>query len=152
MACWILHSIFWMPVKQSGFQIVRSINHLFCFSLKHQTKFKNLYLSSPLPLKFMNFFQSVRLSQTVTSPYQTITCYAMPWLCLKQHVLHMGLKHASREKKCSMVIFFIFVHKNVYRIRFQKIKIGPWKGFEKKAFFSLLLMRTTFWWSKVVSE
>ena len=35
----------------------------------------------------------------------------------------------------------IFVHKNVYRIRFQKIKIGPLKGFEKKAFFSLLLMR-----------
>ena len=53
----------------------------------------------------------------------------------------MGLKHASREKKLSMVIFLIFVHKNVYRIRFQKIKIGPLKGFEKKAFFSLLLMR-----------
>ena len=53
----------------------------------------------------------------------------------------MGLKHASREKKCSMVNFLIFVHKNVYRIRFQKIKIGPLKGFEKKAFFSLLLMR-----------
>ena len=40
-----------------------------------------------------------------------------------------------------MVNFLIFVHKNVYRIRFQKIKIGPLKGFEKKAFFSLLLMR-----------
>ena len=53
----------------------------------------------------------------------------------------MGREHASREKKCTMVIFFIFVHKNVYRIRFQKIKIGPLKGFEKKAFFSLLLMR-----------
>ena len=34
---------------------------------------------------------------------------------------HMGLKHASREKKLSMVNFLIFVHKNVYRIRFQKI-------------------------------
>ena len=55
--------------------------------------------------------------------------------------LHMGLKHASIEKKCTMVIFLIFVHKNVYRIRFQKIIIGPLKGFEKKAFFSLLLMR-----------
>ena len=53
----------------------------------------------------------------------------------------MGREHASREKKLSMVIFSIFVHKNVYRIRFQKIKIGPLKGFEKKAFFSLLLMR-----------
>ena len=56
-------------------------------------------------------------------------------------LLHMGLKHASREKKLPMVNFLIFVHKNVYRIRFQKIKIGPLKGFEKKAFFSLLLMR-----------
>ena len=53
----------------------------------------------------------------------------------------MGREHASREKKLPIVIFFIFVHKNVYRIRFQKIKIGPLKGFEKKAFFSLLLMR-----------
>ena len=53
----------------------------------------------------------------------------------------MGLKHASREKKLPMVIFLIFVHKNVYRIRFQKIKIRPLKGFEKKAFISLLLMR-----------
>ena len=53
----------------------------------------------------------------------------------------MGLKHASREKKLPMVNFLIFVHKNVYRIRFQKIKIGPLKGFEKKEFFSLLLMR-----------
>ena len=40
-----------------------------------------------------------------------------------------------------MVIFLIFVYKNVYRIRFHKIKIGPLKGFEKKAFFSLSLMR-----------
>ena len=53
----------------------------------------------------------------------------------------MGREHASREKKLSMVNFLIFVHKNVYRIRFQKIKIGPLKGFEKKAFFSLFLMR-----------
>ena len=53
----------------------------------------------------------------------------------------MGPEYASREKKLSMVNFLIFVHKNVYRIRFQKIKIGPLKGFEKKAFFSLLLMR-----------
>ena len=40
-----------------------------------------------------------------------------------------------------MVNFLIFVQKNVYRIRFQNIKIGPLKGFEKRAFFSLLLMR-----------
>ena len=60
---------------------------------------------------------------------------------LQKDIKHMGPEHASREKILSMVIFFIFVHKNVYRIRFQKIKIGPLKGFEKKAFFSLSLMR-----------
>ena len=52
-----------------------------------------------------------------------------------------GTRTCIKRKKCSMVNFFIFVHKNVYRIRFQKIKIGPLKGFEKKAFFSLSLMR-----------
>ena len=47
-----------------------------------------------------------------------------------------------QEKKIVHSNFFDFhTHKNVYRIRFQKIKIGPLKGFEKKAFFSLLLMR-----------
>ena len=53
----------------------------------------------------------------------------------------MGPEHAPREKHLTMVDLLISVHKNVYRIRFQKIKIGPLKGFEKKAFFSLLLMR-----------
>ena len=53
----------------------------------------------------------------------------------------MGPEHASKEKILFMVYLLIFVHKNVYRIRFQKINIGPLKGFEKKAFFSLLLMR-----------
>ena len=46
----------------------------------------------------------------------------------------MGREHASREKKLPMVNFLIFVHKNVYRIRFQEIKIRPLKGFEKFAF------------------
>ena len=50
-------------------------------------------------------------------------------------VSHMGLEHASREKKLPMVNFLIFVHKNVYRIRFQEIKIRPLKGFEKFAFW-----------------
>ena len=53
----------------------------------------------------------------------------------------MGREHASRDKKLPKVIFFIFVHKNVYRIRFQEIEIGSLESFEKKAFFSLLLMR-----------
>ena len=44
----------------------------------------------------------------------------------------MGREYASREKKLPMVNFLIFVHKNVYRIRFQKTKIGPLKGFKKK--------------------
>ena len=40
-----------------------------------------------------------------------------------------------------MVNFFIFVQKNVSTIRFQEIKIRPFQDFEKKAFFSLFLMR-----------
>ena len=40
-----------------------------------------------------------------------------------------------------MVIFFIFVHKNVYRIRFQEIEIRISEGFDKMEFFSLFLMR-----------
>ena len=53
----------------------------------------------------------------------------------------MGREHASREKKFTMVNFLIFVQKNVSRIRFQEIKIRPFGDFEKKAFFSLFLMR-----------
>ena len=41
----------------------------------------------------------------------------------------------------NMVNFLDFHAQNVYRIRLQEIKIGPWEGFEKKAFFSLFLMR-----------
>ena len=37
----------------------------------------------------------------------------------------MNNEHASRKKILSKVIFFIFMHKNVYRIRFQEIKIRP---------------------------
>ena len=48
---------------------------------------------------------------------------------LFSHKCDMGREHASREKKMFHGNFFIFVHKNVYRIRFQKIKIGPLKGF-----------------------
>ena len=70
----------------------------------------------------------------------------------KKYILHGTHFHAPgfeatwalsmhQEKKNPMVIFFIFVHKNLYRIRFQEIKIGPWEDFEKKAFFSLFLMR-----------
>ena len=54
---------------------------------------------------------------------------------------HMGREHASREKKLPMVNFLIFVQKNVSTIRFQEIKIRPFQDFEKKAFFSLFLMR-----------
>ena len=39
--------------------------------------------------------------------------------------IHMGREDASLEKKLARLNFWIFVHKNVYRIRFQKIKIGP---------------------------
>ena len=54
--------------------------------------------------------------------------------------IHMGPEYASREKILTMVIFFIFVHKNVYRIRFQEIKIGSLEDFEKIEFFPLFLM------------
>ena len=53
---------------------------------------------------------------------------------------HMGPEHASREKKLSMVIFFIFVQKNVSTIRFQEIKIRPWKGFEKMRFLCFYII------------
>ena len=33
-----------------------------------------------------------------------------------------------------LINFLIFVHKNVFRIRFQEIIIRPLKGFEKFAF------------------
>ena len=55
--------------------------------------------------------------------------------------MYIGPEHASREKKCTMVSFLIFVHKNVYRIRFQEVKIRSLEGFEKIKFFSLFLMR-----------
>ena len=54
----------------------------------------------------------------------------------------MGLKHASRGKKIPMVIFLIFLHKNVYRIRFQEIKIRPLKGFEKFAFCFFAIIKS----------
>ena len=53
----------------------------------------------------------------------------------------MGSEYVSREKKSTMVNFLIFVQKNVSTIRFQEIKIRPFQDFEKKAFFSLFLMR-----------
>ena len=49
----------------------------------------------------------------------------LPKFCYKFDWSHMGREHASREKKCTMVNFFIFVQKNVSRIRFQEIKIRP---------------------------
>ena len=54
---------------------------------------------------------------------------------------HLGREYVSREKKLTMVNFLIFVQKNVSTIRFQEIKIRPFRDFEKKAFFSLFLMR-----------
>ena len=53
----------------------------------------------------------------------------------------MGREHASRENKLSMVIFLIFVQKNVSTIRFQEIKIRPLKGFEKMRFFVFLAVQ-----------
>ena len=55
-------------------------------------------------------------------------------------VEHMGREHASREKKLSMVIFLIFVQKNVSTIRSQEIKIRPLKGFEKMRFLCFYII------------
>ena len=55
-------------------------------------------------------------------------------------ILHMGPEHASREKKFTMVNFFIFVQKNVSTIRFQEIKIRPLKGFEKMRFLCFYII------------
>ena len=41
-----------------------------------------------------------------------------------------GCRTYIKGKKMTMVIFFIFVHKNVYIIGFQKIKIRPLEDFE----------------------
>ena len=40
-------------------------------------------------------------------------------------LVHMGPEHASREKKFTMVIFFIFLQINIYIKGFQKMKIRP---------------------------
>ena len=60
------------------------------------------------------------------------------WIILLN--IHMGREHAPREKKLSMVIFLIFVQKNVSTIRFQEIKIRPWKGFEKMRFLCFYII------------
>ena len=78
-------------------------------------------------------------------------------LCRGGHMDHeQWTCNASREKILSMVIFFIFVHKNVYRIRFQEIKIRSLGDFEFWVLRALFLTfpheKTTFQWSKVVSE
>ena len=54
--------------------------------------------------------------------------------------VHMGSEYVSREKKLPMVNFFIFVQKNVSRIRFQEIKIRPLKGFEKMRFLCFYII------------
>ena len=55
-------------------------------------------------------------------------------------IIHMGSEYVSREKKLSMVIFFIFVQKNVSTIRFQEIKIRPFGGFEKMRFLCFYII------------
>ena len=45
--------------------------------------------------------------------------------------------HGTRRKRKKMCYgeFFDFLQKNVPRIKFQEIKIRPWKGFEKMRFY-----------------
>ena len=65
---------------------------------------------------------------------------------------HMEEEHASREKKIPKIIFLIFVHRNVYKIGFQVIKICPREDFGLGPFFTFPHEKTTFQWSNVVSE
>ena len=64
------------------------------------------------------------------------------WHCWTNSAMnrHMGREHASREKKLTMVNFLIFVQKNVSTIRFQEIKIRPWKGFENMRFLCFYII------------
>ena len=55
---------------------------------------------------------------------------------------HMGSEYVSREKKFTMVNFFIFVQKNVSTIRFQEIKIRPFKDFEKMRFLCFYIIKS----------
>ena len=71
-------------------------------------------------------------TSTGLSP-STLTTFLLP-------LAHMGPEHASREKKLTMVIFLIFVQKNVSTIRFQEIKIRPLKGFEKMRFLCFYII------------
>ena len=56
----------------------------------------------------------------------------------------MGREHASREKKLPMVIFLIFVHKNVYKIGFQEIKIAVKGILSYGPFFHFLVVKGGF--------
>ena len=82
-----------------------------------------------------NFF--CKYSRIYASPSLLTRVTSLFSYCLQAHRGRTCIK----RKKISMVNFSIFVHKNVNRIGFQEIKIRPWEGFEKKAFFSLFLMR-----------
>ena len=59
----------------------------------------------------------------------------------------MGREHASRGKKLTMVIFFIFVQINIYIKGFQKMKIRPLKGFEKMRFLCFYIIGV--FWPKI---
>ena len=99
-----------------------------------------LYQILPFCCGINNFTTLHCLWNNMKQSYQSVLYWG--WNRIKsERNRHMGLKHASREKKLPMVNFLIFVHKNVYRIWFQEMKIGGWEGFEKKAVFSLFLMR-----------
>ena len=83
-------------------------------------------------------------SDMSTFPWHRLTSIKYKWEpygTVRLVYNHMGWEYVSREKKSTMVNFLIFVQKNVSTIRFQEIKIRPFRDFEKKAFFSLFLMR-----------
>ena len=52
-----------------------------------------------------------------------------------------SLRSINNTAHMVLVIFFIFMHKNIHRTRFQEIKIVGLEGIEKIEFFTLSLMR-----------
>ena len=107
------------------------------------------FVDSSLPLSSFQTFTNLLYNPhqpSLTSPSPSISPSALfPHYIstpgeIASDLYHMGREHASREKKLPMVIFLIFVQKNVSTIRFQEIKIRPLKDFEKMRFLCFYII------------
>ena len=120
----------------------KSLDHLYICRLNNQ-RLKKTYIfwnnisdpSAP-SAAIKKIVRSISRTYLVQS---VLFFLAIPILSAQKEI-HMGLKHESREKKIAHGKFFDFLHKNVYRIRFQEIKIRPLKGFEKMRFLCFYII------------